>query len=265
MDDKDLTEQLHAGFGSTARVVTRRPGIIYQVELPAFLSDGDAATVFVRPDTDGYVLITDLGQTCMRLSYSGAITASVTEAVEQLAERHGFKLDDGQIFARVQTKDLFAYAMALAQTESETEAHIRARAPKEMGAERFKAAVREVLREAFGPRATLDYRSAKDPQGLYTLDAFVRQEHSSVGFALVPSEADAERAVATKLMLAPLLEDSTAGKVRWVALPRDMEKLPKKTQARIESAFEVPIRAIRPGAALSQRLRNEFNTSSVQN
>jgi hypothetical protein len=264
VDDKDLTEQLHAGFGSTARVVTRRPGIIYQVELPAFLADGDAATVFVRPDTEGHVLITDLGQTCMRLSYSRGLTASVTEAVEQLAERHGFKFDDGQIFARVPIRELFASAMALAQTEAETEAHIRARAPKEMASERFKVAVREVLREAFGPHAIMDYRSAKDPQGLYTLDAFVKQNHSNVGFAFVPSEADAERAVATKLMLTPLLEDSQVGKVRWVALPRNMESLPKKTQARIENAFEVPIRAIRPGPALSHRLRNEFSTISAQ-
>jgi hypothetical protein len=258
MDDKDLTEQLRASFGSTARVVTRRPGIIYQVELPTFLADGDAATVFVRPEPDGHVVVTDLGQTCMRLSYSRAITATVTEQIENIAGQHGFKFEDGQIFARSYPKDLFALAVALTQTEAEVEAAIRARAPKELGAERFKTIVRQVLREAFGNHAYFDYRSPKDREGLYTLDAFVKQDDTRVGIALVPSEADAERAVATKLMLAPLLSED-APQMRWVALPRNLEQLPKKTQARVENAFEVPLRAIqRPGPALSNLLRNQY-------
>jgi hypothetical protein len=258
MDDKDLTAQLQAGFGSTARVVTRRPGIIYQVELPAFLADGDAVTVFVRPEPDGHVVITDLGQTCMRLSYSRALTATVTDDIELLAARHGFKFNEGQIFARVEPKDLFAYAMALAQTEAEAEAHIRARAPREIGAERFKTAVRHVLREAFGPQAIFEYRSPKDPEGLYVLDALVNRASGPVGIALVPSEADAERAVATKLILDSKLTPEV-GHLHWVALPRNLDSLPKKTQSRVEHAFEIPVRAIhQPGPGLSRLLKERY-------
>lgn len=260
MDDRILTEQLRAGFGSTAKVTTRRPGVIYQVELPAFLADGDAVTLFVKPEPDGrMVVVTDLGQTCMRLSYSREITGSTVDELEKVAMRHGLKFSEGQIFARVPIEHLFTTALALAQTEAEAETHIRARAPKEMAAERFKSAVRQVLREAFGGMAEYDYRNREvDPEGLYPLDALVSNGDAPVGIAVIPSEADAERAVATRLLLEPQL-NREFGRVRWVAFPRNIESLPKKTQARVTHSFEVPLPAIiRPGPALSSFLKANF-------
>ncbi|NNB89915.1 MULTISPECIES: DUF1828 domain-containing protein [Corallococcus] len=258
MDAARLTEQLLEGFGSSARVTTRRAGLIYQVEIPAFLADGDPVSIFVRPDTGGFLTVTDLGQTCMRLSYVRPITPSVEASLEQIAQRHGLRFHEGQIFARVPQMDLFPTAMALAQAEAEAEASIPIRSSREMPAEQFRAVVREVLREVFRERAHLGFvEQVQDPEGLYPIDALVDGPRP-LALAVIPSELDAERAVATRYVLNPELVKNRPG-LRWVALPKDMGKLPPKTQSRIDNAFLVPMRAIqRPGTELASNLRKLF-------
>jgi len=255
MDAEHLTERLREGFGSSAKVTTRRAGRIFQIELPAYLADGDAANIFVRPEPGGYVVVTDLGHTCMRLSYVRALTGTVTDAVEQIATRHGLRFEEGQIFARVPLQDLFTTALALAQTQAEAETAIATRATKEVSAEQFRTLVREVLREAFRDRVRLNYTDKElDPEGLYPLDAVV-EGPKPLAVAVIPSEADAERAVATKFMLDSKLREERPG-VKWLALPRNLEKLPKKTQARVEHAYHVPLRVIQhPNQQLAGMLR----------
>jgi hypothetical protein len=58
---------------------------------------GDAALVFVRPEEDGRVTLTDLGHTCMRLSYTRRLTEKTDAVLRALAERHGFTLKQGEI------------------------------------------------------------------------------------------------------------------------------------------------------------------------
>jgi hypothetical protein len=96
------------------------------------------------------------------------------------------------------------------------------------------------------------------PSTSLRVNTLVKRASGPVGIALVPSEAEAERAVATKLVLAPKLTPEV-GHVHWVALPRNLDSLPKKTQSRVEHAFEVPVRAIhQPGPGLSRLLKERY-------
>lgn len=255
MEADELNERLRAGFGSTAQVRARRPGKLFQIELPAYLADGDAATIFVRPELDGRVTITDLGHTCMRLSYVRPVSGTAENTIRRIAERHGFKFHQGQIFSAVTTEDLFTSALRLAQIESEVEAAVPVRASRELRLEQFRTIVRDAIREAFA-RVTFDYYDqARDPEALYALDAVVPGPEKVLGLAVMPTELEAEHAVATRLFLKPVLE-SQASPVLWVALPSDLGSFREKTRARVEASFMTPMPTIsRGGDQLVKALR----------
>ena len=120
-----LAESLHNAFASgldaAARVRVRRPGSLFQVELPAFMGDGDVAAIYVRPAKEERLLVTDLGSTRTRLSYTRKLTGELDEELGRIAEGQGLVFEDGEIRAEVASRDLLATALGLLQVEAQAE------------------------------------------------------------------------------------------------------------------------------------------------
>lgn len=253
MNTSEIAARLHQGFGDGVSVTARRPGRIYQITLPAYLSDGDGAFIYVRPAREGRVVMTDLGHTYTRLSYSRTITAAAERTLARLAERHGFQLDEGEICTEMPVDELLAGAMGLVQIESSAEAVITAAAKRGVRAEAFRAAVRDALKEIFPSKVEFDYRAPDDPAGIYSLDALVATP-VRLAVSLVPNDLDAERAIGTK----HALERSFAGtKHRWVAVPRNMNDLQERTRLRLANEMELAVGEYTEGTAekFAARLR----------
>src|SRR5262245_18674976 len=117
----DVSEILRAGFGAQATVRARRPGAIFQVNLPAYLADGDAVAVYLRPTADARLTMTDLGHTCMRLSHTRKLTGRILSTIAHLAQRHGFTLEEHRIAATIQREDVLGAALGMIQIQSEAE------------------------------------------------------------------------------------------------------------------------------------------------
>jgi len=126
MNSEELATLLRTAFGERASVRALRPNRLYQITLPVYLADGDAAFIFVEPTDDGRLVMSDMGQTSMRLSYTRASSDSSARALERLAERHGFSLQDGTIRTHVRNNEIVAGALGLLQIEAEAEATITA-------------------------------------------------------------------------------------------------------------------------------------------
>jgi hypothetical protein len=256
MDAEELNAELHAGFNSTAKVRERRPGRIYQIDLPAYLADGDPANIFVKPDERGW-LLTDLGHTCQRISYSRELTKSAMSSLRKLAERYRFGFDGGQIYAHFKPSELFPYAMRLAQLQAEAEAVLPPTAPREVTAEQFAEIVRDALKAVFADLVIFDYRDReRDPEGLYTVDAYIRGP-SIAAVEIIPGDAEAEHAVSTKFRLSePRSGAGLESPRRWVALTKDLARLRPGSRTRLENEFDVPFTATpRDAARLQQELR----------
>lgn len=238
MEVAEISKLLHAGFGSEASVRARRPGALFQVNLPAFLADGDAVAVYLRPGDDGRFKMTDLGHTCMRLSYSRKLTNDVLATVADLAQKHGFSLDEQRLSATIQPGDILGAALGMIQIQSEAEAVVARTISRGKQSDSFRRSVREMLGETFGDRVVFDYHEPGDKDGLYSIDAMVSGHAASIGIAIAPSTVDAERAVAAKMHLAAALP---GGRRRWVAIPRDVSALDKKTQLRLMKEYLVPV------------------------
>ncbi len=107
-----------------------------------------------------------------------------------------------------------------------------------MSERRFREMVRQVLEEAFLDACVFDYFDReRDPQGVYAIEAMLRAGRWALAISVVPSQVEAERAVGNRLFLEPHLREPH----RWVALPKDINKLPDKTRARLMSSHLVPI------------------------
>ena len=121
LDVPEVSKILQTCFGSEATVRARRPGVLFQVSLPAYLADGDAVAVYLRPNSDGRLIMTDLGHTCMRLSYTRKLTDQVLAIVADLAQRHGFALEEDRILATIRRQDVLGAVLGMIQIQSETE------------------------------------------------------------------------------------------------------------------------------------------------
>jgi hypothetical protein len=235
----DVSEILRTGFGAEASVRARRPRVLFQVNLPAYLADGDAVAVYLRPAEDGRLTMTDLGHTCMRLSYSRKLTDDVLATVADLAHRHGFALEDQRIAATFQRQDVLGAALGMIQIQSEAEAVIERTIARGKQSEGFRQMVRDVLGELFQGKVQFDYHEPRDKNGLYGIDAMVQGPAASLGIAIAPSTVEAERAVAAKLHLASALPGG--GRRLWIAIPKDVSALDKKTQLRLMQEYLIPI------------------------
>lgn len=237
MNAADLTRALESAF-TTASVRARRQGRLYQVEIPAYLADGDPALLYVRPRADSTLEVTDLGHTLMRLSYTRAITEKAERAIGDLAARHGFALEAGEIRVIVPQGELFAAVLGLSQVEAAAEVALTS-TPRGLSVERFKTIVREALVAAFADRCQLDYRDPSDHDGLWAMDAVI-DGPTWLGVAIVPSDIEAERALANKGRLAPELH-LRGRKTRWAAIPRDINALSDTTRRRLMASYLAPI------------------------
>lgn len=224
-----LREAFASGLDASASVRVRRPGSLFQVELPAFMSDGDAAAIFVRPSSAGSLVVTDLGSTRTRLSYERELSAEIDDELARLAELQGLRVEGGEIQVEVAPSELLAAALGLLQVEAQAE-RIAFTAPRRAReAAKFRKRALELLHEIFGAHLREPYFDEKsDPDGLFQVDALV-EGRKPLAIALVPNDVDAERAVGAKLALSKLSPPRT----RWIAIPRDVERLTSKTRKRL--------------------------------
>ncbi len=234
----EVSRILNAGFGAEATVRARRPGALFQVNLPAYLSDGDAVAVYLRPSADGRLTMTDLGQTCMRLSYSRKLTDATLMTIADLAQRHGFSLEEHRISALVHAEDMLGAALGMIQIQSEAEAVINRTVARGRQSDNFRSIVRAILGEEFKDKVEFDFHEPGDKDGLYSIDAMIQWPGTSIGVAIAPSTVDAERAVAAKMHLAATLP---SGRRRWIAIPKDVSALDRKTQLRLMKEYLVPV------------------------
>ena len=248
MRAQDLEDTLRRAWGESTRVVARRPGKVYELDVPAYLSDGDAASVFALPLPDGQIRLTDLGHTASRIGYTRNLTARIEDLLARLAERNGFNLVDWEIRADVPPAELLAGAMGLVQIQSSAEAAISTGLRAAVSAERFREIVRETIREAF-PAAQVGF---SDPHGEYSIDAVIEGPRAVVGIAAVPSDIEAERAVAAKLKLDPYLQKELGPDRarRWIALPRDINALSAPSRTRLMREYLAPIPVFEAGRSL---------------
>lgn len=218
MNADSIREALLTGFGTSVSVRARRPGL-FQVEIPSRLADGDAAQVYVREGEGDTVIVSDLGHTLQRLSYTQATTDAMTAAFAKLAKRQGFVVEDGSAQVVVPRAELLAAAFGLAQIETEAEATLVASATRGAHAARFKEVVRKAISEAFPLHSQFDFHASNDPNALYPLDAVIHGRRW-LGIAIVANDTDAESAINTKVMIERWVE-----RPRFAAITRDINAL----------------------------------------
>lgn len=224
-----LRDAFTTGLDAAARVRVRRPGSLFQVELPAYMGDGDAAAIYVRPGKNGSVILTDLGSTRTRISYQRKPSAALDEELSQLASLQGLRLEEGELRAEVEVRDILAAALGLLQVEAQAERLAAPTKRRSHEATEFRGQVLALLHEIFGGLLREPFYDEKaDPDALFKVDALV-QTAKPLAIAVVPGDLDAERAVGAKLAL----QKAAPPKTRWIAIPRDMERLTSKTRQRL--------------------------------
>lgn len=193
---ESLAETVSRGFGNAATLRVCRPGRLFQVEIPAFLPDGDGVQPYLEPADDGGIRVTDIGQTTMRLSYTREIDDAAQAALERVALRNGFVLEGGTLISDVEQKDIVPALFGLAQIQAVADAAIKPAKHRGPRAEEFREMVLAVLRGVFG--ADLEERvPLPESPDLYEVDAILRVGRPIAIFA-VPNDLDAERAIACR-------------------------------------------------------------------
>ncbi len=227
-----LAAAIARGFGDAATLRTCRPGRLFQVEVPAFLPDGDGVQLYIEPgEGENLIRVTDIGQTTMRLSYTRDIDDAATAALERTARRNGFALEDGTLSVEVREQELIAALFGLAQIQAVAEATIRPAKHRGPRAEEFREIVLSVLREVFAANLQERVPLPASPE-LYEVDAILHGDRPIAIFA-VPSDIEAERAVACRFRGQELpVRD-------WLAVPRDIEALSAKSRDRLIDAFTI--------------------------
>jgi hypothetical protein len=227
---KDLTRAIHDGFGDAVKIETKRPGRIFQVSIPAYLPDGDAALLFVEPAGRHGIRVSDLAHTMMRLSYKMDDEEDTAEKLSRIAARQGFALSDGTLSVTVGTAELLGALLGLAQVEATAEYALAAPAFRGPRPEEFRAMVFAALRKEFAGALEVGVLPPGETSRDFEVDAIVRIDHP-VAVAIVPNDLEAERAVGTRFKAQSL------DVRRWVAIPRDAERLNRRTRERLTDAF----------------------------
>lgn len=115
-----IRQTIADSMGAAINVRGRSPGL-FQIELPAFLADGDVVPIYVKPVHGDALIITDLGETRARLRDRDRSGKSTDEMLARLAEPHGFALVEGEIRIEVVQDEVFAAILALLQIEAQAE------------------------------------------------------------------------------------------------------------------------------------------------
>lgn len=221
------------GLDEGASIRMRRPALM-QLELPAFRGDGDAGEIYIRQGSKaGQLVVTDLGTTRMRAGYTMKVGPELDEQLGFLAAGQGMEFADGEIRVVVGEDEMLAATLGLLQVEAQAERLSFGRPPRSRASSAFREQVTSLLRELFGEKVREQYHDeAHDPDGLYSIDALIPGPHP-LAVAVVPNDLEAERAVGTKASLQEHLDPST----RWIAIPRDSERLASRTRKRLVKAY----------------------------
>lgn len=234
MNGEKIESILRFCLGSDVRVVVRRPNL-FQVLVPAYFADRDVVQIFAKPLRSGQLRLTDLGHTRMRLSYTRDVNVEVDDAITDLVESHGFRLDEGRIVFDAYAHELVAGVFGLAQVESAIMTNIpmpKVRRAQDGG---FGQKVRELLKESFGDRCDLQvYDRVRDPSADFALDAVIRGKRMTIGVAAVSTNTVAERAVGTQPRAVALVEAPAMG---WAVVCQNMDNLAALTRRRLLSTY----------------------------
>lgn len=235
------------GLGESVSVRARRPGgKLFQIEIPAFLPDGDAAQIYLEPRGGTYV-VSDIAQTMMRLSYTRDLTDQMREKLAELAESHGFGLTEaGRIEAVVRPDELVGALFGLAQIEAVAEDSIHRVVSRGPRPEEFKAQVIAALQEHFRDQVAINVMPPGETVSEYAVDAVVSLARP-VAVQAIPNDIEAERAIGTRYRAKALDVKS------WIAVPRELKRLSSRTQERLVDAFIVSGSKFE-AQALAQRL-----------
>ncbi len=232
LSTEKLQDKIRSDFGSSIRVSARRPGKIFQVDFPAFLTDGDAATIFIEPTkVSGMYIVSDLANTLMRLSYTRDIS-TIDEQLNELVGRHGFIVSDGTIQCEASDDELMGAIIGLAQVEACAESAIRQPTTRGVSSKEFREMVLHELIDMFGERVQENFRAPNDKDGLYTIDAVLNLSRS-VAVVAVPSELEAERAIVNKLSVATQCAQIKG----WIAVAKDINTLGRRPRTRLMKAY----------------------------
>lgn len=236
MTTESLTQALRKGLDPSAMVRVRRPGSLYQLNLPAFHEDGDAVGIFVRPKRDGRVTVTDLGTTFMRLSYGIAITDAIMSQVDSVAQANGFAVHDGEIRSTVDQHDLMPALFGLMQIETLAEPIAHETRRHERVSLEFRQSVVDLVIGVFGSERAVPsfHDAANDPDGHASVDVVVHGGARTLAIAAVSSTLSAETAIGTKFLIGPALD-----RARWLAVPRDFNALTNRTRSRLLREYDV--------------------------
>lgn len=242
-----LADVVRSGFGEGIRVSTRRPGRIFQVSIPAYMSDGDAVIIFIeKTKRAGVLRVTDLAHTLMRLTYEDDFTDDMLAGLEALAERNGFSVSDGAVQTEVPERELLPALMGLVQIEACAEGVVAPRAYRGPRPEEFRRLVIEALKQEFRDRVQEHYVPPGAPNSDFEIDAVVNFGRT-VAVAAIPSDIEAERAVGTRFALSEKMP-----RALWLAVPKDIERLTKKSKSRLMKAYTIPSAEFDPRALASR-------------
>lgn len=217
-------------------VRVRRPGALFQVNLPAMHEDGDGVSIFVKPRKDGRLVVTDLGMTFMRMSYGFNVTDAIVAQVEGVARANGFGIRDGRIQATIEARDLVPAMFGLMQIEVLAEPLAHETRRQERGLVEFRKMVVDLVVGTFGEERTETsfHDAAKDPEGFASVDVVVHGGARTLAVVAVSSTLAAEAAIGTKYMIGPALD-----RARWLAVPKDFNSLTNRTRSRLLREYDV--------------------------
>ncbi len=229
-----LTDALRGAFGGALVVRARRPGM-YQVHVPATLCDGDDVAVFVRPQSAGRYVVTDLGHTLMRASYLQPLNTRMVEAIDRLAKRNGFGVEEGSVVTTVPGDELMAAVFGLVQVQAQAEMAVAAPVARMERADAFKQMVVEAIRHSLHDCEVGFTDKMVDPEGLFPIDVMVHGRRW-VGVSIISNDNDASSATMAKLkhVHAPSL---ATHRPLWAAIPKDLESLTQINRRRLMSEF----------------------------
>jgi hypothetical protein len=112
---EEILSEIKRGFNDRVKVIQKRPNI-YQLYLPVYHEDGDMIDLFISEGKNGKYVISDYGQTLMRLSYSYDIDTVNKEAIlQKIITENKLKEEEGNISIETTPSTVFGDIMHVSQ------------------------------------------------------------------------------------------------------------------------------------------------------
>lgn len=235
----ELKKKIDLGLGQGWGLRAVRPGKVAQLSVPAYWADGDASAVYFQPSQmEGRVRVTDLAHTIMRYSYEHEVDSNAMHFFEGLAESNGFELERQEIWAEIdEDTELVGAVLGMVQIQAQVDGYLTQKAQESTGSgtrENFRRLVLEALRAEFREALKEGVRSPH-AEG-FDLEAVLEIHERKLAVAPIPSDIEAERAVANRYHWA---QHDEGRRLLWFAVPRDLNTLSTKTRSRLHEAYFV--------------------------